>query len=326
MTSRESVRVLATMDMACPKLPTALRSHSTEIAGSRLIADDLSFHRDPACGTMKCEIGNFKIVSRNQWRNLTLNDAVASLPSMTAFYPPRLPIRDDLAAAQTRAWARIAQPGTWWDGAARVAIAAETRQAPLCRLCHRRKELASPLAIAGTHNSLGQLPEAAVEVVHRVRTDPGRLGEGWYRGIIGHGLTEEEYVEIVSIVAHVVAIDTMARGLDLEPLPLPNPQPGLPARRRPAGAKPGGAWVPWLEPIDASGDEAGIYPTTRPPANIMKAMSLVPDEVRSFFDLVTQQYLPGEVMRDFAHEYRAITHAQIELLAARVSALNRCLY
>jgi AhpD family alkylhydroperoxidase len=32
------------------------------------------------------------------------------------------------------------------------------------------------------------------------------------------------------------------------------------------------------------------------------------------------------VMRDFSREYRAISHAQIELLAARVSALNRCLY
>jgi len=69
-----------------------------------------------------------------------------------------------------------------------------------------------------------------------------------------------------------------------------------------------------------------MYPADRPPANIMKALSLVPGEVRSFFDLVTHQYLPGAAMRDFAHEYRAISHAQIELLAARVSALNRCLY
>ena len=58
----------------------------------------------------------------------------------------------------------------------------------------------------------------------------------------------------------------------------------------------------------------------------MKAMSLVPDEVRSFFDLVENQYLPGAAMRDFSREYRAISHARIELLAARVSALNRCLY
>ena len=35
-----------------------------------------------------------------------------------------LPIRDDLLAAHTQAWERIARPGTWWDGTARVAIAA----------------------------------------------------------------------------------------------------------------------------------------------------------------------------------------------------------
>jgi hypothetical protein len=237
-----------------------------------------------------------------------------------------LPIRADLAATHARALARMAWPGTWWDGTARVAIAAETRQAPLCALCRRRKEALSAVAVEGAHANLGQLPEPAVEVVHRVRTDPGRLGEGWYRDIIARGLSPEQYVEIVSLVAHVVAIDTMARGLGLDPLPLPDPQPGPPARRRPSGARPGDAWVPWLEPADASGDEAAIYPSDRPPANIIKAMSLVPDEVRSFFDLVSHQYLPGEVMRDFAHEYRAISHAQIELLAARVSALNRCLY
>ena len=239
---------------------------------------------------------------------------------------PAYPIREDLAAAHSRAWAHIALPGTWWDGAVRVAIAAETRQALGCALCRERKVALSPSAVAGHHDSLGQLPEIVVEVVHRVRTDPSRLGERWYRGVIVNGLTEGEYVEIVSVVAHLAAVDTMARGLGLEALPLPDPQPGSPSHHRPQGAKRGGAWVPWVEPADASAAEGRIYPVDRPPANIMKAMSLVPDEVRSFFDLVTHQYLPGAAMRDFAHEYRAITHAQIELLAARVSALNRCLY
>lgn len=238
----------------------------------------------------------------------------------------QIPIRDDLASAHARAWSRIGTPGTWWDGTARVAIAAETRRASSCALCRRRIEALSPLAIAGTHDSLGQLPEAAAEVVHRIRTDPARLSERWYRGAVANGLTEEQYVEIVSVVAHVVAIDTMARGLGLDAPPLPSPESGSPSRRRPAGAKPGGAWVPWVEPADAGEAMDGIYPTDRPPANIIKAMSLVPEEVRSFFDLVTHQYLPGPAMRDFAREYRAISHAQIELLAARVSAINQCLY
>jgi hypothetical protein len=236
------------------------------------------------------------------------------------------PIRADLRAAHARVWARIARPGTWWDGAARVAIAAEARHASGCSLCRQRKKALSPLAIDGAHDSLGQLSEIVVEVVHRVGADPGRLGEAWYRSVISRGLTDAQYVEVVSVVAHTVAIDTMARGLDLDVSPLPDPKLGSPSHYWPEGVKPGGAWVAWVEPEDASAAEAGIYPSDRPPANIMKAMSLVPDEVRSFFDLVENQYLPGAVMRDFAHEYRAITHPQIELLAARVSALNRCLY
>lgn len=235
-------------------------------------------------------------------------------------------IRDDLSAAHSRAWARIGQPGTWWEGAQRVAIAAEARHAPSCALCRRRKEALSPAAIEGKHDSLGELPEIVVEVVHRVRTDPARLGETWFRGVIAAGLSAERYVETVSLVAHVVAIDTMGRGLGLAALPLPAPEPGLPSHYRPPGAKPGGAWVPWLEPADLGEREAGIYPQGRPAANIMKAMSLVPEEVKSFFDLVSHQYQPPLAMRDFSREYRAISHAQIELLAARVSALNQCLY
>jgi len=72
-------------------------------------------------------------------------------------------------------------------------IAAETRRAPYCALCRRRKEALSPAAIAGKHDSLDELPEAVVEVIHRVRTDPGRLSERWFRDVIATGLGEEEY-------------------------------------------------------------------------------------------------------------------------------------
>lgn len=246
---------------------------------------------------------------------------------MSEFYTSApIAIRKDLAGAHACAWARIGRPGTWWDAAGRIAIAAETRHAPSCALCRRRKAALSPAAIEGKHDSRGALPEIVVEVVHRVRTDPGRLSERWFRGVIAAGLNEEQYVETVSIVGHVVAIDTMARGLGLSEPALPQPQPGMPSRYRPAGAKPGGAWVPWLEPADLSEAEAGLYPAGRPAANIMKAMSLVPEEVRSFFDLVSHQYMPPLAMRDFSREYRAISHSQVELLAARVSALNQCLY
>jgi hypothetical protein len=197
-------------------------------------------------------------------------------------------IREDLTAAHVRAWERIGNPGNWWDGAQSVAIAAETRHAPYCALCRRRKQALSRAAIEGKHDSLSELPETVIEVIHSVRSDPGRLSERWFRDVVATGLSEEEYVETVSIVAHVVAIDTMTRGIGFEPLPMPQPRPGQASRYRPSGAKRGDAWVPWIEPPDLSEVEAGIYPVGRPAANIMKAMSLVPDEVRSFFDIVSQ--------------------------------------
>lgn len=237
-----------------------------------------------------------------------------------------LPIRDDIAAAHRRAWERIAGAGTWWDGALRVAIAAEARHAMECGLCRRRQEALSPNAVQGKHDSLGELPETIVEVVHRIRTDPARLSESWMNGILTGGLSVEEYVETVAVIVNMVAIDTFAHGVGFEQVPLPKPKAGTPTRQRPGAATRSGAWVPWLD-ADALADEApGMFQKGRPVANIHRAMSLVPREVEGFFDLVAVQYLPGPAMRDFDREYRAINHAQIELLAARISSLNQCVY
>ena len=235
-------------------------------------------------------------------------------------------VREDLAAAHERSWQRLARPGTWLTAERRLAIAAEARRAPSCALCRERKDALSPNAVAGKHQSLGTLPDNLVEVIHRIRTDPGRLTRGWYDKLLASGLSEEEYVETVGVVVNIVAVDTFARGIGMPLRALSKAEPGAPSRRRPKGVKHGGAWVPWLDAGDTGPDEADLYPPGPPAANIYKAMSLVPDEVRGFFDLVRTQYLPRPAMHDFSREYRAISHAQIELLAARVSAINRCEY
>lgn len=234
-------------------------------------------------------------------------------------------VREDLSAAHDRAWARLARAGTWWTGAQRVAIAEEARHALGCALCSRRKNALSPYTVSGTHDTLGKLRPPVVEVIHRVRTDPGRLTNAWYESIIRAGLSEEQYVEAIGVIATVVAIDTFSRGIGALLRALPRPEPGEPKRYRPR-ARQAAAWVPWLDPEDLTEADAGIFPAGRPPANIHRAMSLVPDEVRGFFDIAEHQYLGGLAMRDFGKEYRAISHAQIELIAGRVSAINGCEY
>ncbi len=235
-----------------------------------------------------------------------------------------MPVREDLGAAHGRAWRHIAAPGTWLDGATRVAIAREVRNAPGCALCARRKDALSPYAVDGAHDSLGALSDEMVEVVHRIVTDPARLKRDWVYSMFDAGLDDGVYVETVSVVCTTVSVDTFARAAGLAPPPLPEPVAGEPSRIRPPEARPGAAWVPWIAPEDAAGFADEVFAPQS--SNVQRSLSLVPDECRAFFDLVEAQYLARHEMRDFENEYRAITHSQIELIAGRVSALNQCVY
>ena len=236
-----------------------------------------------------------------------------------------LPVRAALAAAQQRAWARLAKPGEWWSGAVRVAIAEETRAAEDCALCRERKAALSPYAVAGAHERATDLPDVLVDVIHRIRTDPGRLTRRFYEEALAGGLGNAEYVETVGVVATVIAVDSFCDAMGLPRHELPAPAPGAPRRRRPAGAKEGLAWVPTVAPEDVTEAEAGMYDGLSA-VNIHRALSLVPAEVVGFFDMDAEHYLPDAQLRDFGAEYRALTHAQIEFLAGRVSAINRCVY
>lgn len=235
------------------------------------------------------------------------------------------PIRSDIVAEQERVWAHIAGPGSWFDGEARLAIAAETRLARDCPLCLARKEALSPNAVAGDHTHGGKLPEALVEVIHRVTTDPARLSMAWRDQTKADGVDDGPYVEAVGVAIQTISLDTFARGLGLPPRPLPQPRPGAATGYRPPSARMEAAYVPLITPGEETGAEANIY-NGMVGAYIQRALTLVPDEQRSWFSLVGAQYLTSAQMRDFEQEPRAITHAQIEFLAGRISALNQCLY
>jgi hypothetical protein len=231
-----------------------------------------------------------------------------------------VPVRGDFAAAHNRFWKRLAAPGAWWSGAERVAIAAEVRQAWSCALCQTRKN-----AVQGEHDHLGALPEAAVDVIHRVVTDQNRLSRKWFNGILAAGLSAEQYVEIIGTVVAMVSIDSFCRGIGVPLNPLPEPQPGEPSHYRPPGAAPEEAWVPMLLAEHATGAEADLY-GGKPTGNVIRAMSLVPDEVRTLQDLSTAHYLPSEQVRNPTASAGTLNRMQMELIAGRVSALQQCFY
>ena len=234
-------------------------------------------------------------------------------------------VRGDFAAAHTRFWKRLASPGAWWTGAGRVAIAAEVRQARYCALCKARKEALTPAAVEGQHDHCGALPEAAVEVIHRVITDPGRLSRQWFKATLAAGLSAEQYVEIIGTLVAMVSIDSFCRGIGVPLHPLPEPQPGAPSHYRPPGAIPQDAWVPMIPVERATGAEADLY-GGQAVGNVIRAMSLVPDEVRTLFDLSTAHYLPMGQVRDPSASAGSLNRMQMELIAGRVSALRQCFY
>jgi len=61
-------------------------------------------------------------------------------------------------------------------------------------------------------------------------------------------------------------------------------------------------------------------------ARTYRALSLVPDAMLHWWDMFETMYQTSAQMRDFSQEPRAVTHAQMEMLAARVAALNQCEY
>jgi len=236
-------------------------------------------------------------------------------------------MRQDLRDALATAWTALGGPGVWWNGAERLKIVEETRAARNCRLCLTRKSALLPQTVAGAHATATDLPPPSVEAIHRIVTDSGRLSRAWYSRTLAAGLADAAYVELLSVIAIATAVDTFDRAVGTPLRALPVLQPGAPTRRRPKGAKPGLGWMDMLAPEDVAAEDPPLYASAgRIGGNVHRALSLVPQAMMQFWDMFETMYLPQAAMRDFAREYRAITHAQIEMLAARVSVRNQCVY
>ena len=121
------------------------------------------------------------------------------------------------------------------------------------------------------------------------------------------------------LVILLVAISSYLRldhsGIGCEPWPACYGNIGI------QGAAPDIAWVPTVRPETLGPDDPNPY-AVHGEKNIHRALGLVPAEVRAFFDLDVELYLTDQEIRDFDREPRALDHAQIELLAGRVSALR----
>ena len=198
-------------------------------------------------------------------------------------------IRPEIGAAFDREWERLAAPGTWWSGAERVAIAGTARAARL-----------------GEEPPSSDLPGPAAEAAALLGARPGRARREWVESTAAE-LGDPAYVELLGVTARTAAVDAFHRALGFALPAFPEPLPGEPARASLPPLRRRAAWVPM------------------PPGSIAHALGLVPAEDAAQEDLHGPLYLTYDGMGDMTFS-RGLDRAQMELVAARTSALNECFY
>jgi len=238
------------------------------------------------------------------------------------------PIRDDLVAAYQDFWRKLANPGTWWTGEERIAIAEEVRQATQCSYCAERKNALSPYNLPGEHTSSddSRLDARTIDAVHRVITDQTRITKTWIRENVANGLSEGMYVELVGIAVCAFSIDEFCRALGLPLEPMPAPVDGAPTQYVPIGLEGDSGMVSMISADQRGANEQDLWPDGHD-ANVIRALSLVPDSVRDWLALSDEQYLLAAKIGDPTSDTdRVMNRMQIELVAGRVSSHNECFY
>ena len=203
-------------------------------------------------------------------------------------YTDNVYLSDALKANHTMSWQQIAQPGDFWSAAERVAIVNEARASLQCSLCARRKEALSPYASKGNHShraTKGVLSDIAIDSIHRIRTDPGRLTREWFDSMMAAGLSQQAYAELISVITSSVIIDTLHNSLGLDvPDTLP-PESGECTHKFNQETVDEGGWLPMLAaPRDIA--EHGLPEVP----NIARALGLVPSALNLYFQTFRSHY------------------------------------
>ena len=234
--------------------------------------------------------------------------------------------RSDLRIAFENFFLFLAQPGYWWDSKQKIAIAAATRTASSCDLCALKKNALSRNQVLLAHPETQDLSALVVDMIHQIITDQGRISESQIIALAGSGISRLAYVELVGIVVCLFSIDEFCRALSQPLLALPQSQPGLPSQTQPENLDANTGYVPMIARDGLTEANQDLWPVGFG-ANVIRALSGAPDLVRQWKRLAAVLYLPLEEMGNLGQAAtRRLNRMQMELIAGRISALNRCFY
>lgn len=202
------------------------------------------------------------------------------------------PVRPELVGAIDRCWDELANPGTWWDAPGKLAIS----------------DVARAARVGDDQSTDRGLHPAAADAARRIAATPASITESWV-GDVCDAIGETHYVELIGVVARVVAVDTFLQLLGHEQLPLAEPNDGEPTREPPPdGIRKNHTWVAMAMPV--------------PPF----VLGGVPAAMAAMNDLSEPLYMPMDQMGDPDWSRGELHRTQVELVAAAVSHENQCFY
>ncbi|MDP6979149.1 MAG: hypothetical protein QF570_11190 [Myxococcota bacterium] len=229
---------------------------------------------------------------------------MTSFDSTFAYDRDGFAVRDTIQQVHRTSWQQIANAGSYFTGEQRLEIARQARAT-------RAKRGDPSWLREGLPDAEGRLSEVAVDAARTIAADAHKIDSEWAAKKIA-ALGDGAYVELISIVACMSAIDAYSEALGRAHEPLPDPQPGEPDGGRLAEATDAGAHVPMIDPF------------TGP--NVARALSLVPSANQLFFANVMAMYSNGSGGFYDMEWGGPLDRPQAELIAARVSAVNECFY
>ncbi len=211
----------------------------------------------------------------------------------------------DIVDAARIAWDGLGQPGAWWTGAQRIAIADASRRAEARPLWDRPPELADV-----SDDPAGALTAFEEALAERVSVQPSSIDLSTYKLIVER-IGEDKYAELAAIISQVVPVDHLHDSLGHDREPFPAAEPGEVSRERPGGLVESVAFLPTM-PAD------GL-------PHVAVSLSLAQADNARRMLLVRAMY-SGTQFGEMVWTHRALSRPQIELVAARTSALNECFY
>jgi hypothetical protein len=220
-------------------------------------------------------------------------------------------IRPDLVAAQVAAWRHVTSPGASWTGVeratiAKVALAALDDATPLA-------PWESPTKAGREMPDDGILSDGVIDATYRIARHAATLTEDWYRAQVELGIDPFAYVEMVAVICAVAAVDGFFRATGLERPALPTPVEGEPHRQHPVVEPATLNWVPVAVPADQA-------------AAVVQGLSAAPADADNVWKLAAAQYIPVDEMGELRWSRGTLTRADMELVAARLSAARECFY